>query len=154
MKGRRPALYFTVHSVMGRRPTPSFEWFLKDPHLTSPFTLWTLCSPHLLLSDSYNTYTKVKVVSPCEVWQRNVKTGFYSLNLCIYFIQMHPGPSCTKPVSEVTGFLVHFLLYNFDGIFNFGSMRDSNGKIDVLILLMRICFSSKSSASLLSLVHQ
>jgi len=25
-------------------------------------------SSHLLLSDSYNTNTKVKVVSPCEVW--------------------------------------------------------------------------------------
>ena len=52
---------------MGHRPTPSFKWFLKGPYLISPFTQWAACSPHLLLSDSYNTYTKVKVVSPCEV---------------------------------------------------------------------------------------
>jgi len=65
--GRRPTLYFTVFWAMGRRPTPS-EWFLKGQHLISPFTQWAACSLHLLLSDSYNTYTKVKVVSPCEVW--------------------------------------------------------------------------------------
>jgi len=55
---------------VGRKPTPSSEWFLKGPHLISPFTPWAACSPHLLLSDSYNNYTKVKVVSesPCEVW--------------------------------------------------------------------------------------
>jgi len=53
---------------VGRRPTPSSEWFLKGPHLISPFTQWAACSPHLLLNDSYNTYTKVKVVSLCEVW--------------------------------------------------------------------------------------
>jgi len=65
--GRRPTLYFTVFRAVGR-PTPSSEGSLKGPHLISPFTQWAACSPHLLLSDSYNAYTKVKVVSPCEVW--------------------------------------------------------------------------------------
>ena len=68
--GRRPTLYFTVFWVVGRRPTPSTEWFLKGPHLISPFTQWAACSPYLLLNDSYNTYTKMKVVSPCEVWSK------------------------------------------------------------------------------------
>ena len=61
------------HCLLSGGPTPSSEWFLKGPHLISPFTQWAACSPHFLLSDSYNTYTKVKVVSPCEVW---VFTGF------------------------------------------------------------------------------
>jgi len=32
------------------------------------FTQWRAAGPHFLLSDSYNTYTKVTVISPCEVW--------------------------------------------------------------------------------------
>jgi len=48
---------FTVFWAVGRRPTPSSEWFLKGPHLISPFTQWAACSPHLLLSDSSKAST-------------------------------------------------------------------------------------------------
>jgi len=52
-------------SVGCLQPTPSSEWFLKGPHLISPFTQWAACSPHLFLSDSskpapYFTFLSVK----------------------------------------------------------------------------------------------
>jgi len=70
---------------VGRRPTPSSEWFLKGPHLISPFTQWAACSPHLLLSDSYNTYTRVKVVSPFEVWSKGGLALCMSKGFCLDF---------------------------------------------------------------------
>ena len=51
-------LDFTVHTVGA-----------EGPHSISlSFERWAVC-PHLLLSESYNTHTKVKVVSPYEVWK-------------------------------------------------------------------------------------
>jgi len=59
--GPKAHTLFAVFWEAGRRLTPSSEWNLKGPHLISSFTQWAACSPYLLLSDSYNTYTKVKV---------------------------------------------------------------------------------------------
>jgi len=105
---------------VGRRPTPSSEWFLKGPHLISPFTQWAACSPHLLLSDSYNTYTKVKVVSPCEVWcmawQRSCCTVTWAcmrgckcicLGRCGIYKQLPWVPQCMRRHVRYAGVVQH-----------------------------------------------
>jgi len=62
----------TVHwgSVGCLQPTPSSEWFLKGPHLISPFTQWAACSPHLLLSDSSKPAPYFTVLSVKCNWSR------------------------------------------------------------------------------------
>jgi len=62
----------TVHwgSAGCLQPTPSSEWFLKGPHLISPFTQWAACSRHLLLSDSSKPSPYFTVLSVKCKWSR------------------------------------------------------------------------------------
>ena len=68
VKGRRPALFSLFHWVKGRRPALSLQWRAEDPHSFHCFTQWRAAGPHFHCSDSYNTYTRVTVISPCELW--------------------------------------------------------------------------------------